>query len=140
MIAMSERERVEQLEKVVGVLIGAVLGGPAGARLGYSAVNLHQQSPLHDLEIYLGDKLLDETRRRFAPAGSGIPKELELFGGSRDLKVPGTSKKKRKPSAYNKRYGKCFKKLAPKYKKKNGSWKKDGFARCSKAARRCAKK
>lgn len=49
-------------------------------------------------------------------------------------------KPKRKASAYSKRYGKAFKQLAPKYKKKNGQWKKDGFKRCAAAARRVAKK
>lgn len=48
--------------------------------------------------------------------------------------------KKRQASAYSKRYGRAFKKLAPKYKKKNGQWKKDGFKRCAAAARREAKK
>lgn len=47
---------------------------------------------------------------------------------------------KRKASAYSKRYGRHFKQLAPKYKKKNGQWKKDGFKRCAAAARRMAKK
>jgi hypothetical protein len=50
------------------------------------------------------------------------------------------AKKKRAASAYSKRYGRAFKKLAPKYKKKNGQWKKDGFKRCAAAARRMAKK
>jgi len=49
-------------------------------------------------------------------------------------------KKKRAPSAYNIRYGKAFKSLAPKFKKKNGQWKKDGFKRAGAAARKVAKK
>ena len=49
-------------------------------------------------------------------------------------------KKKRKASAYNKKYGRAFKRLAPKFKKKNGQWKKDGFKRCGAAARREAKR
>lgn len=53
---------------------------------------------------------------------------------------PRPRKAKRKASAYSKRYGKAFKRLAPKYKKKDGSWKKDGFKRCGAAARRAAKK
>jgi hypothetical protein len=57
-----------------------------------------------------------------------------------DRKSRSKPKKKRKSSAYNKRYSKAFKKLAPKYKKKNGSWKKDGFKRCAAAARKEAKK
>ena len=48
-------------------------------------------------------------------------------------------KVKRKASAASKRYGRAFKRLAPKYKKKSGGWKKDGFKRCAAAARRAAK-
>ena len=51
-----------------------------------------------------------------------------------------SDKPKRKASAYSKRYGRAFKKLAPKYKKKNGQWKKDGFKRCGAAARKEAKR
>jgi len=49
-------------------------------------------------------------------------------------------KKPRKVSAYQQKYGKAFKKLAPKYRKKGGGWKKDGFKRCAAAARKAAKK
>lgn len=50
------------------------------------------------------------------------------------------SKPKRKASAYSKKYGRAFKKVAPKYKKKNGSWKKDGFKRAQKEAHRIARR
>lgn len=53
---------------------------------------------------------------------------------------PAPKKRKRKASAYQKRYGAAFKKLAPKYKLKNGKWRKDGFKRCAAAARREAKR
>jgi len=46
----------------------------------------------------------------------------------------------RKVSAYQKAYGKNFKKLAPKNKKANGSWKKDGFKRTQKAAHAATRK
>ena len=49
-------------------------------------------------------------------------------------------KKTRKPTAYNRRYSREFKRLAPKYKNKKGGWKKDGFKRCSAAARKAAKR
>jgi hypothetical protein len=49
-------------------------------------------------------------------------------------------KKKRKASAYSLRYGKAFKKIAPKNKLKNGSWAKNGFNRTQKAAHAMAKK
>lgn len=55
--------------------------------------------------------------------------------------VTGTpAKRKGRVSQYNKRYGKAFKQLAPKYKKADGSWKKDGFKRCAAAARAMARK
>lgn len=50
-------------------------------------------------------------------------------------------KPKRKASKSQKAYGRAFKRLAPKYKKKNGQWKKDGFKRCVRAAHRdCRRK
>jgi len=125
-------ERLDDLERTVGVLIGLALGGPAGARLGNAAVSLHQQSPLHDLETALINDLETRLDQRRISARAFTPST----GGPRALNLP---KKKRKASAYSKRYGKCFKKLQSKYKKKNGEWKKDGFKRCAAAARRCAK-
>ena len=49
-------------------------------------------------------------------------------------------KKTRKASAKNKRYGREFKKLAPKFKTKSGKWKKDGFKRCVRAAHKAARR
>ena len=49
-------------------------------------------------------------------------------------------KKKRKASAYSKKYARAFKKVAPKYKKKNGGWKKNGFKSAQAAAHKLAKK
>lgn len=47
---------------------------------------------------------------------------------------------KRKPSAYNKRFSRAFKKVESKYKKKNGGWMKDGFKRAQREAHRIAKR
>ena len=47
-------------------------------------------------------------------------------------------KKPRKASAYSKRYGKAFKKVAPDYKKNNGEWKKNGFRSAVNAAHKLA--
>ena len=49
-------------------------------------------------------------------------------------------KKKRMKSAYNSKYAKAFKKVAPAYKKKGGGWKKDGFKKAQKAAHAMAKR
>lgn len=50
------------------------------------------------------------------------------------------TKKKRMKSAYNSKYAKAFKKVAPAYKKKGGGWKKDGFKKAQKAAHAMAKR
>lgn len=60
----------------------------------------------------------------------------ELLG----LEAVPKRKKRKKRSAYHSRYSKAFKRLSPKFKKKNGSWKKNGFKNCAKAARKAAKK
>jgi len=49
-------------------------------------------------------------------------------------------KRKPKPSAYSLKYGKAFKKIAGKYKKKNGGWKAGGFKAAQKAAHKMAKR
>jgi hypothetical protein len=59
---------------------------------------------------------------------------------SSSSKKSAAPKKKRAPSAYNKRYGKAFKSVAPRFKKKNGQWMKDGFKRAGAAARKVAKR
>jgi hypothetical protein len=49
-------------------------------------------------------------------------------------------KTKRRVSAYNRRYKKAFKKIAPRYKLKSGKWRAGGFKRAVKAAHKEAKK
>jgi len=48
-------------------------------------------------------------------------------------------KKPRKISAKNIAYGKAFKKVQHRFKKKGGGWKKDGFKRAGAAARKAIK-
>jgi hypothetical protein len=67
----------------------------------------------------------------------GVPSFFEALEQDRKR----GKKTRRKVSAAQKRYGRMFKKLAPKFKKKNGAWKKDGFKRCVKAAHKeCRRK
>ena len=49
-----------------------------------------------------------------------------------------TAPKKRKASAYSKRYGKAFDKIEKDFKKKNGEWKKNGFRNAVNAAHKLA--
>tara|TARA_R100000664_G_scaffold17184_1_gene26086 strand:- start:1367 stop:1603 length:237 start_codon:yes stop_codon:yes gene_type:complete len=68
---------------------------------------------------------------------------LEAAKGSTSKKEKATSRKKtakRKPTAYQKRYSKAFKKHQSKHKTKAGKWKKDGFKKCQKAAHKEAKR
>ena len=46
--------------------------------------------------------------------------------------------KKRKVSAYNRRYKAAFKRVAPRYKLKSGKWKAGGFKRAVREAHRIA--
>ena len=78
---------------------------------------------------------------------TSIDDVIRLLEAAKNSSSPGlvekkttTRKKKRKVSAYQKKYGAAFKRLAPKYKTKAGKWKKDEFKRCAAAARREAKK
>ena len=136
-LTKAEKERLALLEDSVGVLVGLFLGGPAGGRMGRQAADLFQASPFNQ---YQKDLLFSTLPDR----GMRMPEQLVQNRTRGRMAVDSfrdnSGAKKRKPSAYNRRYGKCFKKLAPKYKKKNGSWKKDGFKRYSAAARKCAKK
>ena len=68
-----------------------------------------------------------------------------LSGGSSHSSPPRRAtapkrKKTRRASAYSRKYGRAFKSVAPKFKKKNGGWKKDGFKRAQKAAHAKAKR
>jgi len=53
--------------------------------------------------------------------------------------VKKSKKPKRSPSRYNIKFSKAFKKVAPRFKKKGGGWKKDGFKRAGAAARKAIK-
>ena len=77
---------------------------------------------------------LSETKRLGTKAGKKTVRAVS------DTAVAGGRKVKRKASAYSKRYGAAFKKVAKKFKKKNGSWKVGGFKAAQKAAHKLAKK
>ena len=61
-------------------------------------------------------------------------------GGRSKAKKTDMVKRARKVSAYSKAYGKNFRKVQGKYKKKDGSWKSDGFKRAQAEAHRLTKK
>jgi hypothetical protein len=71
-----------------------------------------------------------------------ITSERESEGASDALRnMPSSaSAPKRRASAYNRRYKAAFKKVAPRYKLKNGNWKSNGFRSAVRAAHKMAKK
>ena len=82
-----------------------------------------------------------------AIAGAGIPLSPEVALALDRLAQPtkeAVAMKaiagKRKASAYSKRFGKEFKKVAPSFKLKNGKWKVNGFKSAVRAAHKLAKK
>jgi len=67
-----------------------------------------------------------------------ITSERESEGSTLSQETPKTTK--RRSSAYNRRYKAAFKKVAPRYKLKNGNWKANGFRSAVRAAHKMAKK
>jgi len=66
-----------------------------------------------------------------------IGSERESEGA--ELAAATTDKPKRKVTAANRAYAKAFKKVQPRFMKKSGGWKKNGFRNCSRAAHRMCK-
>ena len=66
-------------------------------------------------------------------------REMAMGSTAAIMDTPAVAPKKRKASAASKRYGKAFKKVAPGFKLKNGSWKKNGFRSAVRAAHKLAK-
>lgn len=73
-----------------------------------------------------------------APAVEAVGAIIDPALDRIENKVVNTTK--RKASAYSKKYGKAFKKVAHKYKLKSGRWAKNGFKRAQKEAHRLAKR
>ena len=119
--------RLAQMEEILGTFIGSSLGGAPGGALGRSAVELYQVSPAKKQQMDLRDYLVEKAFGRLLEDGVVNSKTAAV-------------KKPRKASAYNKAYAKEFKRLSPKYKKKNGQWKKNGFKNCCKECHKCCKK
>lgn len=71
-----------------------------------------------------------------SPSSKSKPKKASKSS----TKKPTDAKKPRKVPAYSKKYGKNFQKVQGKYKKKDGSWKQDGFKRAQAEAHRLTKK
>jgi len=79
------------------------------------------------------------TMEEYLQLINGLSSEMpsrEIDGTQSDVSMP----KKRKTSAYQRRYKTNFKKIASKFKLKNGRWKKGGFKAAVKLAHKMSKK
>lgn len=76
-----------------------------------------------------------------AEAKRGATEGLQLVNQGMDFvldTVTQPKKTKKKVSAYNRKYKAAFKSVSPKYKLKNGKWKKGGFKAAVRAAHKKA--
>ena len=71
-----------------------------------------------------------------------ISSERESEGATEAATLASSSvaPKRRRRSAYSRKYKAAFKRVSPKYKKKNGQWKTNGFRSAVRAAHKEAKK
>ena len=72
---------------------------------------------------------------------TGLPPSLVqgfVEGTTTGAVAAGKAPKKKKVSAYARRYKAAFKRVAPNYKLKNGKWKANGFKRAVKEAHKIA--
>lgn len=75
------------------------------------------------------------------PTGGNVDDYEEGLEEAKSLdEIPGRvpDSRKRKVTAYQKKYKKAFKELAPKYKLKNGKWRQGGFKACVRASHKKA--
>jgi hypothetical protein len=69
-----------------------------------------------------------------------ISSERESEGSTLAARAETAAPKKRRKSAYGRKYSAAFRRIAPTYKNKNGTWRKGGFKAAVKAAHKAVKK
>ena len=86
-----------------------------------------QGSPSMQIYVRAGETIL--------PTGGNVADVQEVV---ETMAVEDTPTPKKRKTAYQRAYQKAFKQIAPKYKLKNGKWKKGGFRAAVKAAHKLA--
>ena len=79
------------------------------------------------------------TMEEYLQLINGLSSEMpsrEIDGMQSAVSIP----KKRKTTAYQRRYKANFKKIAPRFKLKSGKWKKNGFRSAVRLAHKMSKK
>jgi len=108
-------------------IAGATLGGGPPAGIAATAF----------LKTDLGESILADATKWTVSDSKPSNSSSRSSNSSKSSPSP---KPKRKASAYSKRYGAAFRKVAPKFKLKNGSWKKNGYRSAVRAAHKLARK
>ena len=72
------------------------------------------------------------------PTGGNVEDVQEAIVAAEEVQASTSTAKPRRKNAYQRAYQKAFKQIAPKYKLKNGKWKKGGFKAAVKAAHKKA--
>ncbi|MCP4612172.1 MAG: hypothetical protein GY845_26040 [Planctomycetes bacterium] len=94
---------------------------------------LIQGTPSMQIYVRAGETII--------PTGGNVRDVQEVLDESAtDFQVEVENKVSPTPSAYQKRYKKQFARLKPKFVKKDGTWKKNGFKACVKASHAAARK
>ncbi len=119
----------------IGAVTGLIIGdGETVFPLDMVAIPAYQAYMINgspSLQVYIraGETLM--------PTGGNVEDVQEAIEEAEVIVK--SSKPKKKKTARQRAYSKNFKKIAPRYKNKNGKWKKDGFKRCVKEAHRMCK-
>lgn len=79
------------------------------------------------------------TMEEYLQLISGLSSEMQL-PGNEDAVMVSSNKPKRRATSYQRRYKANFKKIAKRFKLKNGRWKKNGFKQAVKLAHKMSKK
>jgi hypothetical protein len=125
----------------IGTAIGGTVGATTGLIIGdgktifpldmvaIPAYQAYMIGGTPSLQVYIraGETLM--------PTGGNVRDVQEVV---ETMAVEDTPKRKKRKTPRQVAYSKAFKRIAPNYKLKNGTWKKDGFKRCVKEAHRLA--
>jgi len=78
------------------------------------------------------------TMEEYLQLVNGLTSEMPMMDSAAAESMP--MPKKKRSSAYSRRYKANFRKVAPRFKLKNGRWKKNGFKSAVKLAHKMSKK
>jgi len=129
----------------VGGVPGALVGGSLGYLIGDQVITFPMPMiaiPAHESHLLSGSPSMQiyiRAGETLMPTGGAVDDvalgQAEAMALEAESVAPMPKKRK---TPRQRAYSSAFKKIAPKYKLKNGKWKKNGFKRCVKEAHRLA--